>query len=182
MKMDADPWNALERALGEFAASGTAEVHEDGEWLAGLAGFQYELRRTGKDTVVHRWSDGANLTRRILPEVGKFGRTKPVKLEFIRKEAARTEIRVSREQFRARFERILAERFPAYVVDSLTAAPNLEHFFFRGVHARVDARRFARLGDYRDIRGRVGVGGRRDSHARTAVARLDARPRDAKSG
>jgi len=146
MKTDTDEWNELDRALGEFAASGTAEVHEDGEWLAGLAAFQYELRRAGKDPVVHVWSDGGNLTRRIVRireqtaerivlEVRKFGRAKPVKLEFIRKESARKESRISREQFRARFARILAEKFPDSIVDSLTAAPDLEHSF-SGVYTR----------------------------------------------
>ena len=92
----------------------------------------------------------ANLTRRIVRireqgperivlEVRKFGRAKPVKLEFIRKEAARKESRVSREQFRARFQRILAEKFPDSIVESLTAAPNLEHFVFWCLHARSDA-------------------------------------------
>lgn len=43
--------------------------------------------------------------------------------------------RITREQFRARFERILKERFPDAVVDSLTAAPDLEHSF-SGLYVR----------------------------------------------
>jgi hypothetical protein len=142
----ASDWQELDRALGEFAASGSAEVREDGGWLAELAAFQYELRTDGKDSVVHLWSEARNLTRRIVRireqsaelivlEVRKFGRAKPVKLEFLRRETARPESRIGREQFRSRFERILAERFPDAIVDSLTTAPDLEHSF-SGIYVR----------------------------------------------
>jgi hypothetical protein len=144
--LEATEWQALDLALAEFAASGTAEVREDGEWLADLAAFQYELKTEGRDPVVHLWSDARNLTRRIVSireqssqrvvlDVRKFGRAKPVKLEFLRRDSARPENRVSREQFRARFERILAERFPDAIVDSLTASPDLEHSF-SGIYVR----------------------------------------------
>ena len=146
MKAAAGDWQALHRVLGEFAASGHAEVREDGAWLADLAAFQFELRTEGKDPVVHLWSEARNLTRRIVRireqtgdlivlEVRKFGRPKPVKLEFVRRETARPENRIGREQFRSRFERILAERFPDAIVDSLTAAPDLEHSF-SGIYVR----------------------------------------------
>jgi hypothetical protein len=36
----ASDWQELDRALGEFAASGSAEVREDGGWLAELAAFK----------------------------------------------------------------------------------------------------------------------------------------------
>jgi hypothetical protein len=140
VKAEADEWMALDRALGEIAASGSAEVREDGEWIAELESFQYELRREGKDPVVHLWSDTRNLARRIVRireqsadqivlEVRKIGRAKPVKLEFSRRESARKVTRVSREQFLERFERILTERFPDSVVDSLTAAQDKSRSF-----------------------------------------------------
>ena len=60
MKAAAGDWQALHRVLGEFAASGHAEVREDGAWLADLAAFQFELRTEGKDPVVHLWSEARN--------------------------------------------------------------------------------------------------------------------------
>jgi hypothetical protein len=130
-----DPWAALNSALELFAASGSAEVREDGEWLADLAAFKHELRTDGKDPVIHLWSDARNLTRRIVSireqspdrivlDVLRFGRERPVKLEFLRKDEARPEARITREQFRSRFARVLAERFPDATVDSLSVSEN----------------------------------------------------------
>ncbi len=135
-------WAELDRALSEFVRSGCVEVREDGEWLAELASLQYELRYSGKDPLVHLWSDEKNLTRRVLRvkeqtavrillEVQRFGRAKPGRLEFLRRDSPRTPGRITREQFRARFERVLAERFPDAHLDAATAAPDLEHSFSR---------------------------------------------------
>ena len=136
----ADDWAELDRALGEMAASGSVEVREDGEWLAELAALHYEMRRAGKSVVVHLWSDQRNLTRRVLRvkersedrvllEVQRFGNVKPGRLEFVRAYAPRTAGRITREQFRSRLRRILVESFPDATVESLTAAPDLEHSF-----------------------------------------------------
>jgi hypothetical protein len=136
----AQDWAALDRAWGDFAASGCVEVREDGQWLAELASLQCEINRKGKQALVHLWSDERNLTRRVLRvkecaedrivlEVQRFGRAKPGRLEFLRTDSPRAAGRITREQFRARFDRILKERFPDAVVDSLTAAPDLEHAF-----------------------------------------------------
>ena len=146
MNAPADDWAELDRALGEMAASGSVQVREDGEWLAELAGLHCELRRQGKNSLVHLWSDERNLTRRVLRmkehsenqiilEVQRFGRAKPSRLEFLRKDSRRSPERITREQFRARFRRLLAERFPDAVVESLTAAPDLEHSF-SGLYVR----------------------------------------------
>src|SRR3984893_3437424 len=135
-----DDWAELDRALGEFVRSGDVEVREDGQWLAGLADLQYEMRRAGKEPLVHLWSDEKNLTRRVIRlkeqgadrivlEVHRLGRAKPGRLEFLRTDSPRPAGRITREQFRARFARILAEKFPDAVVDSLTAAPDLENSF-----------------------------------------------------
>jgi hypothetical protein len=93
------------------------EVREDGEWLAELATLHFELR------VKESASD------RIVLEVQRFGRAKPGRLEFLRTDSPRAAGRITREQFRARFARILAEKFPDAVVDSRTAAPDLENSF-----------------------------------------------------
>jgi len=139
-------WAELDRALDAIASSGSAEVREDGQWLAELNGLHCELRAEGKNPLVHLWSDERNLTRRILRvreqsqdrivlEVQRFGRTKPGRLEFLRTDSPRAAARINREQFRARFERFLAERFPDAALDSLSAAPDLEHSF-SGLYVR----------------------------------------------
>ncbi|MFZ0519849.1 MAG: hypothetical protein WAL95_02430 [Candidatus Acidiferrales bacterium] len=146
MSAPEEDWAALDRALGDFAASGCVEVREDGQWLAELASLQCEINRKGKQALVHLWSEERNLTRRVLRvkecaedrivlEVQRFGRAKPGRLELLRTDSPRAAGRITREQFRARFERILKERFPDAVVDSLTAAPDLEHSF-SGLYVR----------------------------------------------
>ena len=107
-----------------MAASGCVEVREDGEWLAELATLHFELRVARKRS--RSFICGPmrrNLTRRVLRvkeqrrdrivlEVQRFGRAKPGRLEFLRTDSPRAAGRITREQFRARFERILADRFP----------------------------------------------------------------------
>jgi hypothetical protein len=130
-------WTELERAIETMAASGHAEVREDGEWLVELAGLHCEVRGQGKNSVVHLWSDDQNLTRRVLRvreqsadrivlEVQRFGRSKPGRIEFLRTDSPRSPGRITREQFRVRFQRILSERFPDAQIDNLTAAPDLQ--------------------------------------------------------
>src|SRR5579863_4431706 len=113
-------WADLDRALVAMAASGSTEVREDGEWLAELAALRCELHSDGKNPLVHLWSAESNLTRRILRvreqsedrivlEVRRFGRAKPGKLEFLRKDSPRAAGRITREHFRARLSRALAE-------------------------------------------------------------------------
>lgn len=139
-------WAELGRALDALVSGGNAEVREDGEWLAELATLHCEMRGLDKNPLVHLWSGERNLTRRIVRvreqskerivlEVHRFGRTKPSRLEFLRTDSRRSTGRITREQFRARFGRLLGERFPDAVVESLTAAPDLEHSF-SGVYVR----------------------------------------------
>ncbi len=139
-------WAELDRALSDMAAFEAVEVREDGQWLAGFSALNYELRRNGKTALVHLWSSERNLTRRIVRvrerspirivlEVQRFGRANAGRLEFVRTDSQRSESRISREEFRARFTRFLAERFPDATIDSLTSAPDLEHSF-SGVYIR----------------------------------------------
>ncbi|MFZ0431534.1 MAG: hypothetical protein WAL86_02460, partial [Candidatus Acidiferrales bacterium] len=141
-----DDWAELEHALMEMASSGSAEVREDGEWLAELAELQCELRREAQQPLVHLWSDKRNLTRRVLRvkeqtaeriilEVQRFGRAKPGRLEFLRADTPRAAARITREQFRSRFRRILTEQFPDATIEGLTSAPDLEHSF-SGLYVR----------------------------------------------
>jgi hypothetical protein len=136
----------LDRALTEIAASGAAEVREDGQWLADLSGLHCEFHQQGKNSVVRLWSEDRNLTRRVLRvkektetriilEVQRFGRKTPGCLEFIRTDSQRSSGRTTREHFRASLQRILAESFPDATVESLTTAPDLEHSF-SGLYVR----------------------------------------------
>lgn len=134
----AENWSELGDALGALAASGGGEVREDGEWLADLAALHCEVHCKAKDPVLHLWSEDLSLTRRILRvkqrepgciilEVHRFGRARPGKLEFLSNDSRRTPGQISRAQFRARFSRILAERFPDATVEALSSSPDLEH-------------------------------------------------------
>lgn len=141
-----DDWAELGRALDAMVTSGNAEVREDGEWLADLTALQCEVRLVGTAPVVHLWSDTCNLTRRVVRvreqtvdrvilEVQRFGRAKPARLEIHRADSPRPAGRVTREQFRIRLRRILSEQFPDATIESLTAAPDLEHSF-SGIYVR----------------------------------------------
>jgi hypothetical protein len=135
-----DEWSDFEQALGRLAASGAVEVHEDGQWLAGLDGFRWEVRRRGKQALLHLWSSETNLVRTALRvtkstpgqiqlDVQLFGKAKRGRLEFVRSDTPRAATRVSREQFRARFERMLTEQFPDARIEALTTAPDLKRSF-----------------------------------------------------
>ncbi len=139
-------WAGLSDALDGITASGTAEIREDGEWLAELTEPHCELHFEGKNPLVHLWSDKRNLTRRVLRvrersqdrvvlEVQRFGRATPGRLEVVRAPSPRPAKRVTREQFCAGFTRTLAECFPDATIESLTASPDLENSF-SGVYAR----------------------------------------------
>jgi hypothetical protein len=139
-------WATLDRVLKDLISCGNVEVREDGEWLAELVALHCEINCKGKHPLVHLWSDERNLTRRVLGvkeqsdqrivlEVQRFGRAKPGRLEFQRVDLARASARITREQFRARFQRLLKERFPDAVVDSLSVTPDLEHSF-SGLYVR----------------------------------------------
>jgi hypothetical protein len=104
------------------------------------------LRLQGKNPLVHLWSDERSLTRRVLRvrerseerivlEVQRFGRSKPGRIEFLRTDSPRAAAKITREQFRARFRRMLAERFPDAEIEGLTAAPDLRRSF-SGLYVR----------------------------------------------
>ena len=130
----------LEQALAQLLASGTVEVHENGQWLAALSTLHYEIRSEGRTTLLHLWSDERNLVRRVLRvvehspervvlEVQRFGRSKPNRLEFVCTDRERSAQRLTREKFCARFRQLLGEQFPDERIDSLSTSPDLEHSF-----------------------------------------------------
>jgi hypothetical protein len=128
----------LRRALDGLRASGPPEVRENGEWLAGLDGAQYEVRADGDAALLHLWSAEQSLVRRVMRvaqesnervvlEVSRFGFSRHAQLEFIADGEQRESRRVEREQFSHRLRRLLADNFPDETVESLTTSADLHH-------------------------------------------------------
>jgi hypothetical protein len=128
----------LQASLQEFTASGIVEVRENGGSVAPFSGMSWEVRGEGEKPLLHLWSEQFNLTRRVLAitdhseqrlalAVERFGRSKPDRLEFIRREFERGARELSREEFRDRLVHLLAEQFPDETVESLAVSPDLEH-------------------------------------------------------
>ena len=129
---------ALTEAIERLRVSGRVEVRENGDWLAALEQFQYEVRPQGDAVLLHLWSEQSNAVRRVLRiaaendgklelEVARFGRKRPDHLEFLSAEGARQPARVAREQFRPRFRELLSRQFPDENIASLATAADLEH-------------------------------------------------------
>lgn len=128
----------LAASLKEFSASGLVEIRENGGRPAPFEGLSWEIRGTLEKPLLHIWSDGFNLTRRVLAitdfsehrlalAVECFGRSKPDRLEFIRKDFQRQAHDVSRQEFCDHLKSILAGQFPDETVDSLVTSEDLEH-------------------------------------------------------
>lgn len=128
----------LEACLKDFLASGAVEMHETGSRSTSLVDLSWEVRGSSEKPLLHLWSERFNLTRRVLAiadqseqrivlAVERFGRTKPDRLEFVRREFERGSRELSREEFRERLAQLLAEQFPDETVESLTIASDLEH-------------------------------------------------------
>jgi hypothetical protein len=129
---------SLQQALARMTAAGRVEVRENGAWLAALEGFAYEVRQQNGAALLHLWSEQRNQVRRVTRilseaperlslEVARLGWKRPVKLEFLATRKKPAAARVTREQFRVRFQEILAQQFPDDAIISLTAAADLEH-------------------------------------------------------
>jgi len=128
----------LERALAGLCASGPAEVHENGEWLAVLDGPQYQVRTQNGGALLHFWGAQQSLVRRVVRvaeqspervvlEVSRFGRARSAKLEFVAVATDHREKRCSGEQFRSRLRQLLSDRFPDEIVDTLATGADLHH-------------------------------------------------------
>ncbi|HYL83696.1 MAG TPA: hypothetical protein VE263_05645 [Candidatus Angelobacter sp.] len=96
------------------------------------------MRGNHEKPLLHLWSEQLNLTRRVLAitdhseqrlalAVERFGRAKPDRLEFIRKEFELGARELSREEYRNRLRQILADQFPDETVESLVVSADLEH-------------------------------------------------------
>src|SRR4029077_17274674 len=141
----------LRRALDGLCATGVPEVRENGEWLAGLDGVQYEVRPQGDAALLHLWSAHESLVRRVVRvaeesrervvvEVARLGHSRHAQLEFVGAGAPREARRVDREQFCDRLRQILTDRFPDETVASLVTSADL-HRSISGSYTRGLARR-----------------------------------------
>jgi hypothetical protein len=145
----------LQASLQEFTASGIVELRENGGCVAPFSGMSWEVRGDGEKTLLHLWSEQLNLTRRVLAitdhseqrlalAVERFGRSKPHRLEFIRREFERGARELSREEFRDRLSHLLAKQFLDETLESLAVSPDLEHSlsdnYARGILRRGSAR------------------------------------------
>jgi hypothetical protein len=128
----------LQASLQEFVSSGVVEVRESGGRVGSFSGMSWEVRGSGEKPLLHLWSEQFNLTRRVLAitdhseqrlslAVERFGRAKPDRLEFIRRDFERSTRELSREEFRDRLTHLLAGQFPDETLESLTVSPDLEH-------------------------------------------------------
>ncbi len=105
-----------------------------------------EVRGQGEKPLLHIWSECYNLTRRVLAitdhseqrlalAVERFGRVKPDRLEFIRKDFQRQSRELSRQEFCERMKIILAQQFPDETLESLVISEDLE-YSLPGTYAR----------------------------------------------
>ncbi len=128
----------LEASLKEFLAAGLVDLHENGGRTSFECGLSWEVRGDGEKPLLHLWAERFNLTRRVLAitdyseqhlvlAVERFGRAKPDRMEFVRREFERGARQLSREEFCEHLRALLAEQFPDDTVESLTISADLEH-------------------------------------------------------
>ena len=130
--------NELEASLREFAASGAAELCENGGRLAPLSKLSWEVRGDGEKPLLHIWSEDYNLTRRVIAitdrsesrlvlAVERFGRARPDRLEFVHIDFERPARELVRDEFCARLKGILVRQFPDETLESITSSSDLAH-------------------------------------------------------
>jgi hypothetical protein len=128
----------LEASLREIFAAGTVEIRENEVRVSPSAALSWEVRGAAEKPLLHLWSEQCNLTRRVLAitdhsgerlalAVERFGRSRPDRLEFVRRDFERPLRDRSREEFCAHMRRILPQQFPDETLESLSISPDLEH-------------------------------------------------------
>ena len=152
-------WVELDRALGAIAASGSVEVREDGEWLAGFHAIPLRDSRQGAHSL------SSSLVRRPEPHPPHRGRQGAIRKIGCARSAAIRQARglaasnscarsgaaprradFARTVSSAHSQRILSESFPDATFESLSDCAGPEAFFLRPVRPRPNARVFWRLG------------------------------------
>ena len=110
----------LEVSRKEFLAAGLVDLHENGGRTSFANGLSWEVRGDGEKPLLHLWAERFNVTRRVLAitdhseqrlvlAVERFGRARPDRLEFVRREFERCSRQLSREEFCEQLRALLAE-------------------------------------------------------------------------
>ena len=148
---------SVQLALARMLSAGRVEVREDGAWLAVLEGFSYEVREQGEAALLHLWSQQSNQVRRVTRivredserlalEVARLGRGRAARLEFFAAKRKPSRGRVTRGQFRIRFQRMLTQQFPDETGGLADHRIRSGTFSFRQLRARDSAQSFRGLG------------------------------------
>jgi hypothetical protein len=128
----------LEASLKEFLAASLVDLRENGGRVSFSSGISWEVRGDAEKPLLHLWAERFNVTRRVLAimdqseqrlvlAVERFGRAKPDRLEFVRRDFERGARELSREEFCGELRALLAEQFPDDTIESLTISADLEH-------------------------------------------------------
>jgi hypothetical protein len=131
---------SLEECLRRFDDADSVEVRENGSRVATVEKFSWELRGAPAKPILRLSLEQYSATHRILAirkdsgvsltlSIERFGTARPGRLEFVRVGYVRPSREVARQDFSSRLARVLSERFPDDVVESLKSAPDLEHSF-----------------------------------------------------
>ena len=132
----------LRQILAEFLADArSASLLEDGDVLFDLADAKYSISGEYGKCLLHAWSTGCDVVRRVLEaqvkngslslQVQRMGHTRPSKLEICRERDRRAPSaqRVAREAYGHRLRRALEHHFPDWNVVRLATSMDLEHSF-----------------------------------------------------
>lgn len=144
---------ALTRTLELYLADHPrATVAEEDEVVFELPDAHYSVQGEHGKCLLHIWSSDRNMVRRVLDAelrkseltltIQKFGASQPTTLHLMPwGESAEPGTRAAeRARYRQRLKRVLEREFPAWKLDRLTSATDLEHSFgpvyVRGVMRR----------------------------------------------
>ncbi|MGH9601616.1 MAG: hypothetical protein ACRD24_04415 [Terriglobales bacterium] len=134
--------DSLARLLQDFLADARdALVLEEGEEIFDFASARYSVSAERGKCLLHLWSAERNTVRRVLEVeakrdllqlmVQRFGQARPSKLEICRERDRRapSQRKAARLAYQNRLRRLLERNFPAFRVDRLSSAMDLERSF-----------------------------------------------------
>jgi hypothetical protein len=150
----------IKARLEQFDGAVSMDVRENGVRVATINTFTWEVKGTLERPVLRFSSEEYSATHSVLAirscseerlslAIQRFGTTSPGRLDIVRRDYELSPIQMSRQEFCARFTRVLAEQFPDETLEApLTNAEDLEHSisgnYARGV-LRKDSERWAVL-------------------------------------
>ena len=145
----------LRAKLQDLLPSGLVEIRDAANRITPSAPLLWEVRGDATKPLLHLWADNCNLTRRVIGivevsdtrivlSVERFGKSRPDRLELVHVDFQRPAKVISREDFCARLERILAEQWPDEEVEKISVAADLGHtlsrMYVRGISRKGSTR------------------------------------------